>query len=90
MIWVAAVVMVGACLAHHLGLSEAIARTVLKIASCPKCLTFWCVLFILVIFGCNILEALLLSILMAYLSHYFNLLLLAMNKLYEWLWQKGK
>lgn len=90
MIWVAVVVMVGACLAHHLGLSEAIARTVLKIALCPKCLTFWCVLFILVIFGCNILEALLLSILMAYLSHYFNLLLLAMNKLYEWLWQKGK
>lgn len=89
MIWIAVAVMVGACLAHHLGLSEAIARTVLKIAMCPKCLSFWSVLFILVIFDCSIFQALLLSISMAYLSHYFNLALLALNKLYDWLWQRG-
>ncbi len=89
MIWIAAAVMICACMAHHLGLSEAIARTVLKIAKCSKCLSFWGVLFVLVISDCNIFSALLLSIMMAYLSHYFNLLLLALWKLYEWLWQKG-
>lgn len=87
--WIAVAVMMGACLAHHLGLSEAIARIVLKIASCPKCMTFWCVLLSLILFDFDILYALLLSMLMAYLSHYFNLLLLMLNKLYEWLWQKG-
>ena len=90
MVWIAVAVMVGVCIGHHLGLSEAIAHTVLKIAKCSKCLSFWCVLFILVISDCNIFSALLLSIIMAYLSHYFNLLLIALNKLYEWLWQKGK
>lgn len=89
MIWIAVAVMMGACVAHHLGLSEAIARTVLKIFKCSKCLSFWCVLFSLIVLGYNLIIALLLSILMAYFSHYFNLLLLRLNKLYEWLWQKG-
>lgn len=89
MIWIAVAVMMGACVAHHLGLSEAIAKTVLKIFKCSKCLSFWCVLFSLIVLGYNLFVALLLSILMAYFSHYFNLLLLRLNKLYEWLWQKG-
>lgn len=89
MVWIAIVAMIGACLAQHLGLSEAIAQIVLKVARCSKCLSFWCVLFVLIVYDCSIITALLLSILMAYLSHYFSLLLMVLNKLYDWLWQKG-
>ena len=44
---VALIAMVVAVLAHHLGLSEAIAKVVSKVARCPKCLTFWLVLLVL-------------------------------------------
>ena len=89
MFWIAIVVMMGACLAQHLGLSQAIANTILKVAKCSKCLSFWCVLFALAVLGCNLVTALLLSVLMAYVSHYFNIVLIILNNLYEWLWQKG-
>jgi hypothetical protein len=81
--------MIGACLAQHLGLSQAIAGVVFKIAKCSKCLSFWCVFFVLVMSKCSLVMALLLSVLMAYLSHYFNIVLMFLNNLYDWLWQKG-
>ena len=33
--------MIAATLAQHLGLAEAIARVVDKVASCPQCFSFW-------------------------------------------------
>ena len=89
MFWIAVMAMFTACLAQHLGLSQAIANVILKVSKCSQCLSFWCVLAALVSVGCDLIIALLLSILMSYLSHYFNLVLMILNNLYDWLWRKG-
>ena len=89
MIWTALITMMTACLAQHLGLPQAIASVMLKVCKCPKCLTFWITLLVLLMFGYDIFIASALSILMSYLSHYFGLLLMLLNNLYDILWQKG-
>ena len=86
----ALIAMLVATLAHHLGLSEAVAKVVSKILKCPRCLTFWIVLFVLFALGCNILIAIGLSLLMAYCSIWTELLLGALNKLYERLWREKR
>ena len=73
MIGIALIVMAVASLMHHIGLSEAIADVVSKIAGCSKCLTFWSVLAVLILSGCNILMAVAVAIVMAYLSHWFEI-----------------
>lgn len=88
MVWIALMVMIVAGLAHHLGLSEAIAMVVAKVAKCPKCLTFWTTFFILFAVGSSFLLTVMLSVLMAYLSHYWGLVLVLLNKLYDSLWQR--
>lgn len=88
MVWIALMVMIVAGLAHHLGLSEAIAMVVAKVAKCSKCLTFWTTFFILIAVGSSILLTVMLSVLMAYLSHYWGLVLVLLNKLYDSLWQR--
>lgn len=90
MVKTALIVMMVAVLAQHLGLSEAIAAVVSKVMKCPRCLSFWTVLFVLVILGCDLFIAVGLSILMAYLSIWSGLLLMMLNDLYETLWQRLK
>lgn len=89
MLWIALISMMTACLAQHLGLPQAIASVVLKVAKCPRCLTFWITLFVLLAAGCHIFTASALSIMMSYLSHYFGLVLMVLNNLYDKLWQRG-
>lgn len=81
-------VMVYATLGSHLGLFEAVAKVMLKIARCNMCSTFWFTFFALPLVGCPLMEAALLSILFAYLSNYFLLLLLFLQKYYNKLWQR--
>lgn len=88
MMLIALIVMVLATLAHHLGLPEAIARIGLKIAKCPKCLSFWIALLVLVLVRCNVLIAIGLSLIVAYLSFWFGLLLGWLNRKYDKLWQR--
>ena len=90
MVKTALMVMMAAVLAHHLGLSEAVAKVVSKILKCPRCLSFWTVLFVLVILGNDPVFAVALSILMAYLSIWSGLLLIWLNDLYERIWQKTR
>lgn len=85
---IALIAMMLATLAHHLGLPEAIARVVLKVAKCPKCLSFWIALLVLVLVGCNVFVAIGLSLIAAYLSFWFGLLLGVLNRKYDDLWQK--
>lgn len=85
---VALIAMVVACLAHHLGLSEAIAKVVSKVARCPKCLTFWLVLLVLMITCENTIVAISLSLLCAYLSNWVGLLLMWLNKVYNKVWER--
>lgn len=90
MLATALIVMIVAVLVQHLGLSEAIAKVVSKILKCPRCLSFWTVLFALLVLGCDIVIAVGLSVLMAYLSIWIGLPLGMLNDLYERLWQKRR
>lgn len=74
--------------AHHLGLTEEAAKIIDKIAGCPKCCSFWLTLFVLLLSNCNLLVAIALSLVAAYLSYYFGLILMLFQKVYNWLWQK--
>lgn len=74
--------------AHHLGLTEEAAKIAEKIAGCPKCCSFWITLFVLLYCGCNPLVSVALSLFVAYLSFYFGLVLMLLQKIYDWLWQK--
>lgn len=88
MMLIALITMMLATLAHHLGLPEAIARMGLKVAKCPKCLSFWIALLVLVFVGCNVFIAIGLSLIVAYLSFWFGLLLGWLNRKYDELWQR--
>ena len=88
MMLIALIVMMLATLAHHLGLPEAIARVGLKVAKCPKCLSFWIALLVLVFVGCNVFIAIGLSLIVAYLSFWIGLLLGWLNRKYDELWQR--
>ena len=90
MIATAFIAMAAALLAQHLGLSDAVAQVISKVLKCPKCLGFWTVLVVLIMEGCNIVIAVGLSLVMAYLSIWCGLLLGVLNDLYEMLWQKTR
>lgn len=90
MLLTALIAMLVATLAHHLGLSEAVAKVISNILKCPRCLSFWIVLFVIFMYGCNILIAIGLSLLMAYCSIWAELLLGTLNRLYEKLWQRRR
>lgn len=85
---IAMLLMVVAAVATHLGLSQAIGSVVTKVCRCHKCLSFWLSLFGLAVAGCPAAVAVLLSILAAYASGWFALLLILMNNLFERLWQR--
>lgn len=85
MLVIALTVMVCAVLAQHLGLSEAIAEVIGKVAKCPMCLTFWSVAATLWLHGEGIIVTVALSILAAYLSNYVGLILLMLQEVYLWL-----
>lgn len=86
--WIALVSMMSATLAQHLGLTEAIAGIIRKVAGCPKCCTFWTCTAILVLCGYNIIVAIPLSLVMAYFSHWFGLVLYKLNIIYNMVWQR--
>lgn len=88
MVVIALIVMMTAVMAQHLGLSDAVAKVVSKVLKCPRCLSFWTVLFVLVILGCDLIIAMGLSVLMAYLSIWIGLLLGKLNDLYDKLWRR--
>lgn len=85
---IALISMVVGVTAHHLGLTEEVSKIVGKIAECPKCCSFWTSMAALTYMGCDILISLTLSMFVAYLSFYFGLVLILLQKLYDWLWQK--
>lgn len=87
MIWTALIAMMVAYLAQHLGLPQALAVVIAKVAKCPKCFTFWITLIVLLIVGGNILIVIMLAVLMAYASYYWGLVIMWMQKKYGKLWQ---
>lgn len=85
---IAIAVMMVATTAVHLALPQAISKVVSKVAKCHKCMTFWTTLVVLLLIGCNIFLTAGLSLVMAYVSNWFGLLLLWLNDKYNELWQK--
>lgn len=90
MIWAALAAMIGATLAQHLGLTEAIGRILQKIARCPKCCSFWLVLVLLVNKGVQLATAAFIALAMAYLSYWVGIGLYKLNRLYEKIWQRAR
>ena len=88
MVWIAICAAISAVLMQHLGLCEAIAEIIGKIAKCHICCCFWLTLAALLHSGCEIIAAISLSIVMAYLSNYFGIVLMLMQRIYSVLWQK--
>lgn len=74
------IVMVSVNLIHHLGLAHAISGVVGKVLSCSQCLTFWSVLTALVYLSTDMITAVFFAITMAYLSNWFGLLLLYLQR----------
>ena len=74
------IVMVSVCLIHHLGLAHAISEVVDKVLSCSQCFTFWSVLAALVYLSTDMITAVFFAITMAYLSNWFGLLLLYLQR----------
>ncbi len=87
---IAIAVMVSATIAIHLGLPQAIWSVFGKVCECHKCMSFWTILGTLVWLKCDIITAILLSFLMAYLSNWFGLLLVWLNRKYTQLWRNAK
>ena len=85
---IAILLMLAATTAVHMGLPQAIALILSKVLTCHKCLSFWFVLAGLLYAGCQPKYAVLLSILMAYLSNWFAIVLILLNRLYTRLWEK--
>ena len=81
-------IMLGTTLMYHLGFPEAVARIVLKVARCPKCVTFWVVLFATLNMEYELWVSIGLSFLMAYCSLWVSLLFGLLTNLYNLLWQK--
>lgn len=77
-------------LIHHLGLAQAIAEVVGKILACSQCLTFWSVIGGLIYIGQDIITATFLAITMAYLSNWFGLLLLYLQRKFTILYERER
>lgn len=85
---IAIATMIAATLAQHLGLAEAIAHVVDKVASCPQCFTFWVTMSALLYLGYDVYTSTLAAIVVAYLSNWFLLLLLILQRKFTKLYEK--
>lgn len=91
MVLTALAVMVAATMIQHLGLAEAVAEVTNKVLSCNQCLVFWSTLAALIYTtDCNIIEAVLLSILASYLSNWFVIILIFLQKTFNRIYGKEK
>lgn len=79
--------MICATIAQHLGLAKKIAQIGSKIMICPKCLSFWATLFVLLAKGCDILSSVGLSLFMAYIANWIVFAYYGAEKLYNKLWE---
>ncbi len=88
MVGIVLLVMFFTTLMFHLGFPEAIAKIVLKIAKCPKCVTFWVVLITTLWLKCEWWVSIGLSFLMGYCSLWLSLVFALLTNIYNQLWEK--
>jgi hypothetical protein len=87
-IGIALTIMAAAVIAQHIGLSETIAKVIMRIARCPKCMAMWSCAAGLWILGYNVVVVVTLSILMAYASLFFGFILTLLHNLYDSIWER--
>lgn len=90
MIVEAFIVMVAATMIQHMGLAQAVAKVITKILSCHVCFTFWSCLCWGFMNANEPVTVIALSILMAYLSNWFVMLLVLINDKSEEIWHRLK
>nr|DAI89055.1 MAG TPA: hypothetical protein [Caudoviricetes sp.] len=83
-------VMMAAALAHHLGLADAVAKVVDKVAACLKCFTFWCSMTALLYLGYDVFMSALAAVVAAYLSNWFVLALFFLQRKFTQLYEKER
>lgn len=83
-------IMIASVLIQHLGLANSISNIIDKIASCSQCFTFWFSLACLLYLGYGVIEIVVLSILMSYLSNWFVLLLMFLQRKFTYYYGKEK
>ena len=77
--------------ANHLGLisaAERVLRRSLPIFNCPKCCTFWSVLLLSTLSGWDIISALAVSFLCAYLALWLEMLMGFIDTIYNKIYEK--
>ena len=87
-----AMLMVSATMANHMGLIEAVEKTIgfnLPIINCPKCSSFWLTLCYTLLCGATVIHSVAISFLMAYLAVWFNLILGLADRLYNWIYESA-
>lgn len=80
---------VAAMLIQHLGLAQAVAGVLARIASCMQCTVLWCVLAALAYRRCDPVAAVALAVLAAYASHWLSLLLIYLQRIFTHIYEKG-
>lgn len=89
--WIEAIVsMCVVLIAHHLGFIDKAYNVAGEIARCPMCSVFWVTLGVLWYNGIDIIEAIALSFIMAYLSNWVAIGLELLSTLNEIVWQKSR
>lgn len=76
--------------AHHLGFIDKAYIVCGDIVKCPMCCCLWGTLLLLLILGCQFINAIALSFLVAYLSNWFSLVLNKLAEIYDCIWQKNR
>lgn len=80
--------MIVIAVAHHTGFVEKAYDVCGDIAHCSMCSCMWGTLLVLLLTGCDPLEAVALSFIVAYMSNWLGLALQRIAQLYDKLWQK--
>ena len=93
--WIDVVVIAFSCVMFtHMGLVDAMLRVYgiedrgVPVITCPKCLSFQCVLWFLVLTGHNIIHSIATAFLASYVSIWFDLFLGLMDYLYEYIYKR--
>ena len=92
MVWIDVAMILFSCVAaNHLGLVHAIeniAHRKLPIVNCPKCFSFWCVLFYMIFTGHVIILSFATSFFCAALASWVELLMGLFDTKFNWLYDK--
>lgn len=94
MAWIDVVAIITSCVMFiHMGLVDEVLalfglRKDLPIVTCPKCLTFHCVLWFLFLTGHNVIHTVAVSFLASYCAIWLDMFLSIMDKCYVYIYRK--